>query len=445
MKEKLCYGAGGFGIQILTNTISSYYMLFLTNVMNISPLAAGQLFFRIKLIDAFTDIICASLADKVQTKYGSYRPFLMLCSFPASVFFCLNFWAPAFEAQQIRLAWAYVIYFFTSTVFATLNNVPYTALNSVMSHDRNDQSAFASARTVGENVASIIISYAVYKIILAFGTVNSPAGWRVMAVCFAILAFAALQFCAHGVQERYAAADSGGGTARSTLRNLLQLRHNTPLIGVMGIVIFFVLTNNYFETYFNYYCIYYLQHVEWTAGLSTAGALLTMLVAAAMPRLVKRLEKRYLIVFGVLCASASYLFFYFAKSYGVILTGQLLRGFGAAFIMTNVWSLLPECSLYGEWKTGTACPALVAALMLFSLKICQALANYFVGFTLDVIGFDASLALQAEHTVESIRTCVAIGPSLLSLAIIAFTLLLRAIDRKNVSRWQAATRHAPED
>ena len=231
MKEKLCYGAGGFGIQILTNTISSYYMLFLTNVMNISPLAAGQLFFRIKLIDAFTDIICASLADKVQTKYGSYRPFLMLCSFPASVFFCLNFWAPAFEAQQIRLAWAYVIYFFTSTVFATLNNVPYTALNSVMSHDRNDQSAFASARTVGENVASIIIS-AVYKIILAFGTVNSPAGWRVMAVCFAILAFAALQFCAHGVQERYAAADSGGETARSTLRNLLQLRHNTPLIWV---------------------------------------------------------------------------------------------------------------------------------------------------------------------------------------------------------------------
>ena len=91
MKEKLCYGAGGFGIQVLTNTISSYYMLFLTNVMNISPLAAGQLFFRIKLIDAFTDIICASLADKVQTKYGSYRPFLMLCSFPASVFFCLNF------------------------------------------------------------------------------------------------------------------------------------------------------------------------------------------------------------------------------------------------------------------------------------------------------------------------------------------------------------------
>lgn len=431
MKEKISYGAGGFSIQILTNTISTYFLLFLTNAMGLPPLAAGQLIFRIKVIDAFTDVICATAADKFQAKTGSYLPFLRIFSFPAAIFFVLNFWAPDFLPEGSRLIWAYVIYFFTSTIFATLNNIPYTALNAVMTQDRQEQSSYAAARTVGENIAAIIITYFGYKIITSSGSVNNISGWRIMAVVFAVLAVVGLQLCAKGVKERYPAIKKEEGEIPLKTR-LLALRGNVPLFGVIGIVAFFVLTNNYFITYFNYYCIYSLGHEEWTAGLSTVGNVITMAVAVAIPVFVRRFEKRHLITFGVLCGSSSYLIFYFAKSYSAIFAGQLLRGFGAAFIMTNIWALLPECAAYGKWKTGISSTALVSSLMLLTLKIFQACANYFVGFTLDMIGFEASLAQQSEYTLNSIRTCIAIGPACLSLVVIVFTFLLKGIDKERM-------------
>lgn len=429
LREKLAFGTGGFALELLTSSLSFYLMLYHTNILGISAMASGTLFLAARGVDAVTDLVMANIADRTRTKWGTYRPFLLFGAIPIGIMFAMNFWSPGSLSDTGKMVWAYFTYLMVGSVMATFCGVPFGSLNSVMSDDRQDRSVFGSARSIGANVAYFVIASAAMPIVLAFGGTNNAAGWRVMGVVFGLMGAAGFLLCFLGTKERIQMPPKEKVPLSVSIQ---ALKNNVPLYGCIGILFFFILMSTYFNSFTSYFCIYYLEHSEWTAPLTSIRMVVATGMAFLIPVLAKRFEKRLMVVLGAFICILSFFMMYAVNSFSFLVIAMVTYGLGYGFIMPNVWSLIPEASDYGEWKNRVSAPAFVYAFCMFALKVASGIASYFVGACLSLVGFDAALAAQTEATKNGIHIGATVGCLVLTACILGFTFLLKRLDRKNL-------------
>ena len=85
-KEALSYSFAGFGQNIICQLVTTFFMVYLTDVAQISPLWLAYMFLFARLFDAFNDPIMGTIVDKTRTKWGKMRPYLLYTPIPIGVF-----------------------------------------------------------------------------------------------------------------------------------------------------------------------------------------------------------------------------------------------------------------------------------------------------------------------------------------------------------------------
>src|SRR4051794_11298174 len=83
--EKLAYGLGDAGANLVFQTQITFLLFFYTNVLGILPGAAGTILLVSRLIDAFSDPIVGVLADRTITRWGRYRPWILCSALPLGI------------------------------------------------------------------------------------------------------------------------------------------------------------------------------------------------------------------------------------------------------------------------------------------------------------------------------------------------------------------------
>ncbi len=84
-REKVSYGVADMGFNFYWANIATFLMIFYTDVFGISAAAAGSMLFTIKIINAFTDPMIGAAADRTQTRFGQFRPYLIWMAIPLAV------------------------------------------------------------------------------------------------------------------------------------------------------------------------------------------------------------------------------------------------------------------------------------------------------------------------------------------------------------------------
>jgi len=189
--RKVGYGLGdvfGGGAQTL---ISFYYLVFLTDVVQISPGLAGTVFLISKIYDAITDPLEGVLSDRTRTKLGRRRPYFLAGIFLILISFFLLFYPVALESEAGRFIFVLATYLFFSTVVSIVM-LNYNALQSELSLDYDERTSLSSFRIFFSTVASILCAVLPLEIVKLFDDVR--VGWMVMAAFFAV--FFALPFVA---------------------------------------------------------------------------------------------------------------------------------------------------------------------------------------------------------------------------------------------------------
>ena len=133
-REKISYGLADMGFNFYWANISTFLMIFYTDVFGISAAAAGSMLFTIKIINAFTDPVIGAAADRTTTRFGKFRPYLIWMAIPLAVAGVLTYSTPNLDGDG-KLFWAYGTYLFMMTCYTGIN-IPYNALSGVMSSDR---------------------------------------------------------------------------------------------------------------------------------------------------------------------------------------------------------------------------------------------------------------------------------------------------------------------
>ena len=131
--EKVGYSLGDAGTNFVFQTQIMFLMYFYTDVFGIPAAAVGTLFLISRLWDAVNDPLMGALADRTNTRWGKFRPWVLWTAVPFGVIFVLTFTTPHFDMEG-KLIWAYVTYIVLMMVY-TANNIPYSAMTGVLTGD----------------------------------------------------------------------------------------------------------------------------------------------------------------------------------------------------------------------------------------------------------------------------------------------------------------------
>jgi len=155
-REKFCYGFGDLASVLYWQTFMLYFTFFYTDVFMIPAAAAATMFLVSRIWDGVNDPLMGMIADRTQTRWGKFRPYLLWICVPFAVVGVLTFTVPNFGATG-KLYWAYGTFILIMMLYTAIN-IPYTALLGVISADSNERTTVSSVKFLFAFSAGIIVS-----------------------------------------------------------------------------------------------------------------------------------------------------------------------------------------------------------------------------------------------------------------------------------------------
>ena len=173
--EKIGYGLGDFGSNVVFQTIIILLPSFYTDVFGLAPAAMATMFLAVRLLDTITDPIMGVIADNTNTRWGKFRPYLLWFSIPFAVVFVLTYWTPDL-AGNAKLLYAYGTYTVLMLLY-TVVNIPYCALGGVITSDSQERVSANSYRFFLATSAGVLITFFGPTLITYFGNGDDKVGY----------------------------------------------------------------------------------------------------------------------------------------------------------------------------------------------------------------------------------------------------------------------------
>lgn len=386
--ELIQYSFGGLGSNMMWNFVGIYLMFFFTDIFKISPAVTGTIFMITRIIDAITDPLMGMIADRTKSKYGRYRPYLIIFSPFLGICVAMLFWAPNLTPTS-KIIYAYFVYILYSLV-STAVNVPYHALTPVMSHDVNERANIVVGKQLLGLVGNFIVT--VFPLIIVEKLGGGVEGWRVSGIIFGVVATIAYWICAYGARNKdIINNDIIKGKEKIKFKDQVKLiTKNKALIMLLiagG-------TNKFSEVIAGgvglYYFKYNLGRVDLFPKFQGYGTIVSIIAYLLIPILIKKISKNKMFVIasylGVI-VSAIPLLFSSQLDIGIIFGILILEFLLIQFTSVLVWAMLPDCVEYGEYVTGIRGDATISSTNMFMNKIGAALAGGIAGAALEYAGY----------------------------------------------------------
>ncbi|MGI9202255.1 MAG: MFS transporter [Woeseiaceae bacterium] len=437
-KEKLGYGLGDAASNFFFVTFNIFLLYYYTDVFGITAAAVGTMFLVTKIIDAVSDPIMGLIADRTNTRWGKFRPYLLFAAIPYGLCGYAMFANPDLSDTG-KLVYAYVTYSLMMLAYTAIN-VPYSALMGVISSSSIERTKVASYRFFCAFAAGWLIGTFVtpFKNILGGG--DEALGFKLTMAIFAVVSVVFFWITFATTKERVIPKPSKSNI-REDLKVLLQ---NGPWKALFWTGIFTLINIAVRQGTQVYYFKYFVGDdgtplfliFDKTAVFISTG-LAAMMVGVVFARfLSEKFEKRSLLItLSVMNAVFMAIFFILpADAYGLMVLFNVLANLVAGPTPALVWSMYADCADYGEWKTGRRTTGLVFSGIQFSHKLGLAVGAGLAGLILSWFGFVAN-EVQSESAMFGIRFMFAIYPAIFALMGVA-AIYFYKIDNETLLRME---------
>jgi GPH family glycoside/pentoside/hexuronide:cation symporter len=432
LKEKIGYAVGDTASCLYWQTFSMFLMIFYTDTFGISPAVVGTMFLISRFWDAAIDPVMGIIADRTETKYGKFRPWILRGIIPFTVAGIVLFITPDIS-ETGKIIYAYVTYTVVMMVY-TMVNVPYGALLGVISPHSDERTQLASYRFIGAFTGNIIVQGTLLALVSFFGKGNDRLGYPLAMTVFAVAAGALFFFTFASTKERVKPPKEKS-TIRTDIKDLLKNRPWIVLCSMGLMTLIYVSIKNGAMLY---YFKYYVGDQAAAAPFMVAGTVFSILGALSTPYIVRFIgSKKATFIVLTLINAASMAVFYFAgpKDFVLMYATQIIGSIPGAALFPLIWSMYADTADYGEWKFGRRATGLVFSAATFSQKMGWAVGGALAGFLLTIIGFVANVA-QNDATLSGIRHMMSTIPAAIALVVIAISLFYELSDKleKQVGR-----------
>lgn len=392
LSEKIGYALGDAAAGGITWKIMSIaFPLFFTNVFGLTFADAATLMLVARLFDVVTDPIMGSIADRTQSKWGTYRPWIIFGAIPLGLVFALLLYTPDFGPVGKRI-WAYSLYLLMMLIY-TMVNVPYGSLLGVMTDDDNEKNKFSSCRMVGAYAMGFIT-------LLSFPYLQRLVGgteahqYAVLAAIFGGIAAAMTLACGLLTRERLKPVRA----EKFSFKQFGDLFRNKPWIFLTLIGI----CTNFFNG-FRYavagYIFTYCLGGDITIGrliinytiFMTFGELTCMIFGGVSPWFTKKVgsKKRAFMLAALICLVSSIAFFFVPmkpSSIYLMIALVIITSIGIGLYSPLLWSMYSDVADYATQKNGTSSTGLIFSSGTMAQKLGTAVSGSLVALFLGIAG-----------------------------------------------------------
>ena len=421
--QRIGFGSGDLAQNLIYQTVAQYLLIFYTNVFGLPVATAAIMFLVVRIIDVIWDPLVGAFIDKHNPKMGKYRSYLVLGGIPLTGFAILCFW----NGFSGSLFYAYITYVGLS-MFYTLINVPYGALNASLTRDTDEITKLTSVRMFLANLGGLAVAYGIPIIVKALspdGKINSAESgnaWFITMTIYSLAGLTLLIFCYFQTKERVVMDEKE--TSHVKVSDLWQeFRFNCPL----RVLAFFFITAFAMMAIGNsagsYYMIYNVQAPDWLPYFAALGSIPAFIFMPLVPTIKRAIGKKQMFYVFLSVAILGMILLYVVSVIPVlrghiwlVLTAQFVKSTGIIVATGYMWALVPEVISYGEYTTGKRISGIVNALTGIFFKAGMALGGIVPGFILAFVNFDEKNTVsQTLFVQQGILWLVAVIPAVLLL------------------------------
>ncbi|HVB33103.1 MAG TPA: glycoside-pentoside-hexuronide (GPH):cation symporter [Patescibacteria group bacterium] len=399
VREKVAYGLGNFGIQMIFIPGIEFVVYFYTDVVGIAPATVGTLIFVSQFLWLFNPVM-GVMVDRTHTRFGKARPWLLWMAAPFGISAALLFRSPDLGPAG-KVIYAFVTFTLAFTVCYTLVDVPYSTLFSFMTTDRHERTSLSVIRMFFAYTGILLTIGLTLPAVKFFG--GGAQGWGRTFMIFGAIATISLLACFAGTKERFQGQAANAKTVVPLKASVPALFRNKYL-ALLACVIFATFVALGWRIANLYYCRYLLHD----AGLY--GPLMVMMFAAQMftllftPALARRFGKRNAALGGLLVTIAGQLLLYITPlTFTVLAIGTVIKGLGAGPIVGASFAMIADALEYGDWKWNLRNEGLAFGAMTLVMKTAEGFASATVGWVLGWGGYIAGAAVQSASALRSIN------------------------------------------
>lgn len=457
LSEKIGYGFGDMSSSMFWKIFSYYLPFFYSNIFGLSLAHAGTLVLVTKLYDAVSDPVMGLIADRTNTRWGKYRPYLLWIAIPFAVAGVLAFFTPQTDNYTFKHVYAYVTYILMMTVYTAIN-VPYGAMLGVMTDDSREKSVFSSFRMFFAFIGSFIAMGSFEPLLKLrqsiLGTLpaewtladSTPADWTIAVsvigiVCAVLFILSFMMTREHVTEAEMAKApvrENSDETAKtSVVEDLKALVANGPWWMLLGGGIAILLFN----------CVrggaaaYYFADVLGTNAIFTLALFLTVGEISQLVGVVvtvpvsEKIGKKatFLLVLVAVTVLSIIVAFLPETPAGMwaLLVSQILICIAIGINSPLLWSMFADVADYSELKNGRASTGLIFSSSSMAQKFGAAFGSAIVLWVLMAFGYDnAKGAVQTPEALATIKALISWIPAIGSAAGVAIMLGYPLTDKK---------------
>ncbi len=416
--EKLGYGIGDSASNFFFQVFNIFLLYYYTDIFGLSPAAVGTMFIVTKIVDAVSDPIMGLIADRTNSRWGKFRPYLLWAAIPYGVCGYAMFANPDLSDSG-KLIYAYVTYTLMMLSYTAIN-VPYSALLGVISPSSIERTKVASYRFICAFGAAWVIGTFVTPLKNILGAGDEANGFRLTMIIFAVISVVLFWITFATTRERVKPTQ----TSMDVKADLKALLRNGPWLALFLAAIFTLMNAAVRGGTLLYYFKYYVGDdgarifliFDKTAVFMSLG-LMAMIAGIALTKsLSERFEKRSLLIFLTVLNSISMAAFYIIppEQYWLMVAVNCIGAFVIGPTPALVWAMYADCADYGEWKTGRRTTALVFSTLQFAQKMGLAVGAGLAGIILSLFGFIAN-ETQTAASMAGIRFMFSILPAILAI------------------------------
>ena len=417
LKEKASFGIGAVGKDMGYWIMAGYLMVFFTDTVQLSPAYIGFLFLFARIWDAFNDPIMGWIVDNTKSRWGKFRPWILIGTLLNSAIVLLLFWDPTDTFGPIGvMVWCGVFYILWGMSY-TVMDIPFWSMIPAFSSDSKVRDLMSVIPRTGAMIGGQLTLIFGLPIIAflgrGLGGTESDGFFRFTMLVVVIFIICEI-ICVRNVREHVQTPLR----QKISIKDVLKLLgRNDQLVVIIILTIIQQIAQNLVNGTIIYYFRYAIAHEEYYSLFMAAGAITQFVAFLIFPGLVQKTSRRFVYILSAALMVAGYLLMFFLGSKSnsslVIAAGSYcIASCGVALSLVSTTVMLADTVDYGEYKLGTRSESIVFSMQTMTVKFGNALAGFMSSLTLAIVGYVPNVP-QSESTLFGLRFVMFIASSIL--------------------------------
>ncbi len=428
LPEKLAYSATELGANFVWRGMMVFLPIFYTDVFGLEPEDLALLLLISRLGDGVSDLAMGMLADRVNTRWGKFRPWLLWCGPLVALMTVATFYTPD-TGYAGKLIYAYISYNLCIIAYTALT-VPFAAMTGVMSGDPDERTKLTSLRFVFAFGGALLLQGFTTQLVQTLGQGDDALGYRYTMMLYSGVGLVCFLITFWKTRERIAPVPGPSPKLRESLGDLLKNRAWFVLCATGAL---FVVTASLKQGSIMYYFTYVIGDAGLAAWFMVLGLVGSMIGAGLTGVMSRQWGRKNLMIGSLSVMGITSLALYWCDPSSVIpiFAWFIVSEFAAGPVITLFVAMLADVADFSEWKQGRRATALTFSAGTFSLKSGTGLGGFMLGLVLASTGYVADVE-QTATAIHGITLLMSVLPAAIA-AVATLIFLLYPLSDKNLA------------